>query len=245
MIRSIQCLPFNHHVIELYAKQFETEISQPFRATISLITSPSLLHAVSSGKIHDRLERIAPVVAMLDGSPLGNTNRLVHIETAIVGSCPVLWDLLLPHQRAWIIDDIYLQVSYSVDDVIPYFNSETSAAYSMTLYDFLVERHHSFHTCDHEPIEMSADKVRSLRLHMGRSYQEGLIVWSKHHMHHRNMLSVMAHAALAGEDPVEAYRKFLESSQFYFLPIVQCHWTMPNESYVVCDSKNFRVVGDE
>jgi hypothetical protein len=199
-----------------------------------LCFAPSAI-SFSHSHRHEPLGKLRSAMKLIHGRPIGHGLPAVSMDFDVVTAPVALRGILTPEQEHWLHDGVYVQVGFvdqnrTTDDGIG-----TSIATSMTLYDHLVIRHGSNHTCDHEPLELPADRVRNLRMAMGRHFHEGSLIFDKRLLGFRDKAAVMCRAALGGEDPINAYHSFLAESKPYFLDLEPRDSVQEYETYVTIE----------
>ncbi len=187
---------------------------------VSLLTSGHNLMMEPNFK-GDMLGKLKSALRILDGRPVGNGNATASFHFSFERMPNPLHFIMLEQQKEWLLGDTCVQVGFTFPDRFSDPGLSTSLAVSMTIYDFLVLRHNSIHPVDHEPLEMRADHVRELRVAMGQHFQEGSFLLNHGLLQYRNKVATMCRAAIAGEDPIQAYQEYLMESRTYFLPFEQ------------------------
>ncbi|MBK6911447.1 MAG: hypothetical protein IPH10_11060 [bacterium] len=106
---------------------------------------------------------LAPVQELLDQTPMPGGGE-VTLDIEICGMSRTLWNLLGPKQRQWVAANCYVNVGFYPVDIVHDVSIAQPIGATLTLYDFLCERHSSEHALDHEPVELSRRKVNQLSL---------------------------------------------------------------------------------
>ncbi|MCB1060989.1 MAG: hypothetical protein KDB65_12210 [Calditrichaeota bacterium] len=163
------------------------------------------------------VKRIKPALKVLDGRPVENRRIDTIFEPCALDAHRDLLRSFTNEHRRWIVDGWYVQVGFAKYDSVGQPGIETCIGTSMLLYDILTVRHGSTFTVDHEPLELSANSVRDIKLAMGQHFQFGSVIFTPTLERYRNKVAVMCRAALAGENPVKAYQEFLSASKTHFL----------------------------
>ncbi|MBK8129537.1 MAG: hypothetical protein IPK53_11770 [bacterium] len=174
---------------------------------------------------------LAPVQELLDQTPMPGGGE-VTLDIEICGMSRTLWNLLGPKQRQWVAANCYVNVGFYPVDIVHDVSIAQPIGATLTLYDFLCERHSSEHALDHEPVELSRRKVNQLSLDTNIPVQNDMLFLPNRLMEFRNKVAVMSRAALIGSNPVAAYHRFLDASHTNFLKFEQSHSVGLRETYV-------------
>ncbi|MBK8129586.1 MAG: hypothetical protein IPK53_12030 [bacterium] len=232
MVDKTQVLPFGLDSDE-YSALLDTNINGQLSTNIVVQLSTHDILPYDLNLRKEIKKALDPVLQILDDSPMPTGYGRVMIDFDVVPYSNRLHELLGPAQREWLVNGRYVQVGFSSAEVV--YDSPISGpiAASLTLYDFLVERHGSLDPGDHQPIEIPYNVVRQLRINMNDVYRHDLTVLPRELLSFRNKVAVMARAALAGKDPVDAYDNFLEESHSYLLEIPLVDGYHPRDLYTI------------
>jgi hypothetical protein len=204
---------------EEYAPALDEPCDVDLTTALTILMTPVSLPMMVKAREHEIAEVLEPVIRMLEDSPMGEGYGRVKIQLRVVRASHSLWNLLSAPQRAWLVRDCYTQVGFQASDAFCDADIDLAIGTGLTVCDFLVTRHGSTETMDHQPLELPYTDIRELRLNMGDVYRHGLTFLPRTLLPFRNKIAVMARAALAGEDPVGAYHRFLEESRQHFLDV--------------------------
>lgn len=214
--------------------KIEPDIPSELGVVVSLLTSGQNL-TISPNFKRDTLRKLKVALRVLEGRPVGNLDVSPTFHFSFERMPNPLHFVMSERQKEWLVGDTYVQVGFAVPDRFSDPGLPTSLAVSMTIYDFLVLRHNSIHPVDHEPLEMRADHIRGLRVAMGQHLQEGSFLLNHGLLQYRNKVAIMCRAAIAGEDPIQAYQKYLMESCKYFLPFEQSGFAEEFKTFVTVE----------
>jgi hypothetical protein len=186
---------------------------------VTLLCSPRSPILLSDSHRLEAIRKIRSAMKIINHRPMGFERPNAWLDLDVVSAPWPLWKLLSSEQRTWLYCEAYVQVGHAKLNCLTDAGIGISLATSMTVYDYLALRHHSLNPEDHEPLELCGEDIRCLRVAMGRHFHEGSLLWHSDYVDFRNKVAVMCRAALADEDPVEAYHVFLTQSRPYFLNI--------------------------
>jgi len=176
-------------------------------------------------------ELMKPMEELLLDTPLPTGGRVYLISDAVPTS-RALWRLFGPLQRKWVAASCYVNIGFFPMSEKQDAPTERMVAASLTLYDYLCERHQSLSPMDHEPVELSRDQIRQLSLEMGLVVQNNMLFLPDKLRDLRNKAAVMARACLIGEDPVSAHHRFLDSGYSNFLMIEEPEFSHVKDTWI-------------
>lgn len=208
---------------DAYSKWQSTDYRGEFGVLVTVQHSPDTFDFIlNKGLLNERNIRVRalmkPLEELLVETPLPTGGR-VSLEIKAVETSRTLWRLFGPFQRKWVTAGCYVNVGFEPIDAVPDVPTGRMAASSLTLHDFLCERHQTMNLKFHEPLEHRRDQIRQLSLEMGLVVQNNMLFLPERLCDFRNKVAVMARACLIGEDPVAAYHRFLDSGYSNFLMV--------------------------
>ena len=184
----------------------------------------TLIHEPTFREVVDR--KFAPIVRPLKEAiqnlptslqtSQGKTIRMNYDLQAIAGS-HALWSLLTPRQHRWIHNGFYLQCSYGTLENGVDFDWPSCTAIAMTIWDCLAVGSGSLEQAQMQPRKFNRLVRRDLEFQVNEVYREGIGVWHRDLLGHRNEVLVRLGAVLRGQDPDVAYATFLASGAGNFL----------------------------
>ena len=125
---------------------------------------------------------------------------------------------LLPHQREWIVDGLYLQLGFINEHLLRGEPAAMGILGAMMFLDSYYCITRSLEPKDHIPLPLTELLFEGLVKDIGSLYKSGIGVWCRELIDLRNRALIELRAKRAvDDDPLTAYDRFVAAGGKYFL----------------------------